>query len=334
MPCFAGKFGWRAVPLALAALALLVPSASFGAGEIPEIHTAKSDFDARTGAVAPTAGQLAAVDALGAEARWNDFGTPRSLIKYGDFLATGLSGANAETVARNWLDTNGQIFRLDSAAGLELVNDSKLSESDGHAVTFRQEFGGVPATQDGHVTVGLTGTAADGWSVAYASSSLTGDSALAGQAQLSPAQAWVAAARNAGLDVSAGDVTGSRTEHGWTVLEVRGVTGEQRARLAAFPTPTDGVAPAYETYVVSGAANEPLAYKSFVDARSGDVLFRESIVEHLHQSEPEVFQGDLTRGWRLRSRPRALCGSTEHDLDRRRRDCRSPGKRHRPPPQA
>ena len=37
----------------LITLALLVPAATFGAGEIPEIHNAKSDFDARTGTVAP-----------------------------------------------------------------------------------------------------------------------------------------------------------------------------------------------------------------------------------------------------------------------------------------
>ena len=277
---------------AMAVLALLVPAATFGAGEIPEIHHAKSDYDARTGTVSPTAAQLEAVESLGADARWNRFGTPSSLIARDGFLATGLAAPSAEAAARDWLAANGEIFGVD-ASTLALVNDAKLARSNGHAVTFRQEFGGVPATQDGLVTVGLTGTAATGWDVAYASSSLTGDSALAGQPQLSAAQAWVAAARDAGLDVSASDITNTRTEHGWTVLEARGVEGEQRTRLAALPTATAGVAPAWETYVLSGLGDDPEAYKTFVDARNGTVLFRESIVEHVHQEQPEAFTGEL-----------------------------------------
>jgi extracellular elastinolytic metalloproteinase len=277
--------------LTLAALALLVPAATFGAGEIPEIHNAKSDFDARTGTVAPTAAQLSAVEALGAEARWNRFGTPSSLIDHDGLLATGLAAPSAETAARSWLASNSEIFG--NTAGLALLNDAKLAESNGHAVTFRQEFGGVPATQDGLVTVGVVGTAASGWSVAYASSSLSGDSALAGQPQLSPREGWVAAARDAGLDVSLADITSSTTEHGWTVLEADGVEGEQRTRLSAFPTATAGVAPAWETYVLSGLGSDPQAYKTFVDARNGTVLFRESIVEHVHQEQPEAFTGEM-----------------------------------------
>ena len=75
----------------LTVLALLVPAATFGAGDIPEIHSAKSDFDARTATVPPSAAQLSAVDALGAEARWNRFGTPSSLIDHDGLLATGLA---------------------------------------------------------------------------------------------------------------------------------------------------------------------------------------------------------------------------------------------------
>ena len=282
-------FGLFAVTLTV--LALLVPAATFGAGDIPEIHSAKSDFDARTGTVPPSAAQLSAVDALGAEARWNRFGTPSSLIDHDGLLATGLAAPSAEAAARSWLASNSAIFG--NTAGLALLNDAKLAESNGHAVTFRQEFGGVPATQDGLVTVGVVGTAASGWSVAYASSSLTGDSALAGQPQLSAREGWVAAARDAGLDVSLADITSATTQNGWTVLEADGVEGEQRTRLSAFPTATAGVAPAWETYVLSGLGNDPLAYKTFVDARNGTVLFRESIVEHVHQEQPEAFTGDL-----------------------------------------
>ncbi len=275
----------------LAVLALLVPAATFGAGEIPEIHNAKSDFDARTGTVAPTAAQLSAVEALGAEARWNRFGTPSSLIDHDGLLATGLAAPSAEAAARSWLASNSAIFG--NTAGLALLNDAKLAESNGHAVTFRQEFGGVPATQDGLVTVGVVGTAASGWNVAYASSSLSGRlgprraAAALGPRGLGRGRARRRARRVARRHHERDD------QNGWTVLEADGVEGEQRTRLSAFPTATAGVAPAWETYVLSGLGNDPLAYKTFVDARNGTVLFRESIVEHVHQEQPEAFTGDL-----------------------------------------
>jgi hypothetical protein len=55
---------------------------------------------------------------------------------------------------------------------LELVNDSKLVQSDGHAVVFRQTFGGQAAGHDGLITVGV----ANG-RVAYVSSTAAGSRA-------------------------------------------------------------------------------------------------------------------------------------------------------------
>ena len=47
----------------------------------------------------------------------------------------------------------------------------------------------------------------------------------------------------------------------------------------AFPTVSHGYIPAYETLVVDTQAAEPTAYRVFVDARSGTVLARESLVD-------------------------------------------------------
>ena len=122
--------GIRHVRLALATALFVVlafaPPAAADAG--------LEDTDARSGSVAPTAEQLAAVSSLGAQASWNQFGTPRSLIKFGGYLATGLAGADAASVARSWLDANKELFNLSSVDGLSVVSASRLTRSNGHAV--------------------------------------------------------------------------------------------------------------------------------------------------------------------------------------------------------
>ena len=46
-----------------------------------------------------------------------------------------------------------------TSSALDLVNDSPLVGSDGHAVLFRQRFGGLTAGHDGMITVGVTARA-------------------------------------------------------------------------------------------------------------------------------------------------------------------------------
>jgi hypothetical protein len=134
------------------ALALLFPVAALGAGEV------LPDLDARTGNVAPTAGQQAIVAQMGASVSWNRFGTPESLVKQGGFLAQGVSGATAAAAALNWVDANKALFRLGSTSGLKLMSDERMLRSNGYAVVFRQEFGGLSVAEGGILTVGIVGT--------------------------------------------------------------------------------------------------------------------------------------------------------------------------------
>jgi extracellular elastinolytic metalloproteinase len=187
---------------------------------------------------------------MGAEATWNDFGTPASLIKYGGYLATGLSGPDAATVARSWVSRNKALFRLGSIDGLRLASDSRLPRSDGYAVVFEQELGGLRAAEDGKLIVGVVGTAANGWKVAYASSSITGESALAGARNLSAQEAWLKAAADVGRGLSAPDLRNSKRDGEWTIFGVSGIAEAQRARLVALPTPRNGVRTAWETVFV------------------------------------------------------------------------------------
>ena len=235
-----------------------------------------ADLDARKASVAPTGAQQDIVNALDAQARWNEFGTPRSLIRDGGFLATGIKAGNAEAAARAFVSDHLALFRLSSLDTLELENVAKLGDS-GRAVNFRQRLGGRPATAGGTLTLALR-QAQNGWSVAYASSSLTGDETLSGAAKISPAQAWARSARAVGVDASIAQLRTTGRKAGWTQLAAGGAARPGLVREVAFPTPKSGAVAAYETYVDRSASE---SYRQIVDATTGDVLFRESATDNL-----------------------------------------------------
>ncbi|HSK15589.1 MAG TPA: M36 family metallopeptidase [Gaiellaceae bacterium] len=265
----------------VAALALSAGPTAWAVVDIGEIHPVEvANLDVRPAGVEPTAAQLAAVEALGATARFNELGTPQSLLRHGGFLATGIGADTAADAAFAWLDENKKLFRLSSLDGLELVSEGELRGSSGHAVLFRQTFGGLAASPDGALVVGVVGSADTGWSVAYVSSRLAGDTELTGTAELTAREAWVAAAEAVGEDAALADVSVEGRESGWTRLEVEGFDEPQSVRAAAFPT-RNGAIRAFETTVVAGDDHgHAEAYWQVVDARNGRVLFRESVVYH------------------------------------------------------
>jgi hypothetical protein len=269
----------RIRPFSLAFLALLVvPAALLAVGQILDLHRALPDYDSRVGqAVAPSTQALSLVASLGAHATWNAFGTPQSLIKYGDYLATGLP-ADAVTAARAWIQANKALFRLSDAgvSSLELVNDSPITGTQGHAVLFRQTFGGLPAAQDGMITVGVI----EG-KIAYVSSSAAGDQAAPGAPTIDATTAWLDAATSIGRTVSLAAISATRLDNSWTLFDVSGFAQPQRARLVGFPTPANGVRPAYETIVLDAHGGSATAYTLFVDAQTGQVLFRQNRVYQL-----------------------------------------------------
>src|SRR5207248_11494608 len=125
---------------------------------------------------------------VGADVTGARVGAHPSSVTYGGYLATGWS-ADPVTAARGFVTANKALFRLSDqgVSNLELLNDSPLAGSDGHAVLFRQTFGGLPATQDGLITVGVV----DG-KIAYVSSSSAGDGSAPAAAVLGPQEAGCA----------------------------------------------------------------------------------------------------------------------------------------------
>jgi len=146
----------------------------------------------------------------------------------------------------------------------------------GAAVLLRQRFGALPAGVDGLVTVGVR----DGQAL-FASSSLSRDTGAPPPAALSAGQAVLAAARDAGRTVSAALVAERGRRGRWTVFEAPGFTDLVHVRPVAVPTPGDGVRAAFQVVLVDEQAAEPLGFTSYVDARTGSVLVREDIADHL-----------------------------------------------------
>jgi extracellular elastinolytic metalloproteinase len=256
-----------------------------------------SDLDAREGMVAPAAEQVAAAERLDARVDWNPFGTPQSMIRYGGYLGPGIEAATPVEAALAWVAGNRALLRLPSTTGLELVNASRLEDSDGYAILFQQSFEGLRAAEGGLLTVAVEGSAARGWKVAYVSSSLTPDATLSGEPTLSAVQAWLIAAADVRVSIDASAVGRVRSERDWSVFAVAGFPEPQRARLVAIPMPGDGARVAYETIVLHDDLG--FVYQHYVDARTGAVLVRKDILEQAGEEEAETAASPTTPRWKV-----------------------------------
>jgi hypothetical protein len=279
---------------------ILLPSSALPVVQITAQSPDLADFDSRVGTIAPTQAQRAHAKRIKARVSWGQFGTPASVSRQGKFLARGIRGKTAPDAAMWYLKRHKTLFGLKSVSGLRFEGANRLGTSSGWAVNYRQVFGGLAASESGLITVGVTGSRARGWKVAYISSSLTRDRALSGSVKLSSASAWSSAARNAGLSRSVANIISRKVTRGWTHLNVAGVQGTQMSRLVAFPTLRRGVLPAFENIVLDLKRDNPLAARVFVDATSGRVLARMNLVDNLSHgkiklaaSESYSFSGEL-----------------------------------------
>jgi extracellular elastinolytic metalloproteinase len=273
---------WPATPVIVAVLAvgaaLVVPAgAAVQPAPPPDAQIQGEsevvlDVDRRTGRDRPTAAQREAAAALGAEVRWNRFGTPQSVFAPGGFLASGLSKDPVEA-ARTFLRQQRSLFGLSDAEVADLAVLGVNAIGAGNAVLLRQRFGGVPAGHDGLVALGIR----DG-RVAYISSSLSEATSLAAGPAVPPERGFAVAAGSAGRPVSRDDVETLGRREGWTRLAVEGFDDPQRIREVAVPLPTGAARPAYETVVAD--PEDSLGFSVFVDAATGEVLIRESLIDY------------------------------------------------------
>jgi extracellular elastinolytic metalloproteinase len=280
----------RVIIVSFVVMTFLAPISAFGQLNLWDAPQGLPDLDNRAGQVTPTAQQMGLVDSMGARAEWNQFGTVHTMLKYGGFLATGLSG-DPVSAAREWVRANRVLFRLSdqNVTDLELVSDGVTPYSTAHAVLFRQRFGSLFPTQDGLINVAIVNG-----NVYHVWSSSAGDQPAPAAATLTPTQAWLDAAASVNHIVPVANVLSAIVDkqNNWTVLKVAGFPQEQRVRLTALPTPTNGVRPAYEANVVYVQGHIADAYTVFVDARTGEVLYRANRVNWAAPApETTVFTG-------------------------------------------
>jgi hypothetical protein len=289
---------------ALTASALLVglaqlPSSSYAAPEDGpadafvgwgDSPAGLGDLDTR-GTALPTVLQRRAAAALDADIRWNDLGTPSSVLPRAGHLGTASSSDPVEA-ARTWIRQHRDLLGLTTAQvdALELVNNQELAGSPARAVLFRQRFGDLAPAIGSMVTVGVAGG-----KIAYVSSSLTRTTGAPETAELTPVQAWLTAARNVGLEVEPADVIGTvadKAAEGWTRLRVDGLVQEQMSRLRALALADGSVRPVFEANVIDVQGGSAFAYTVMVDAVTGDVLHRQNQVEHSSDAFP--INGEIT----------------------------------------
>jgi extracellular elastinolytic metalloproteinase len=248
------------------------------------------DLDLR-GTALPSATQRQAVAGLGAvDVRWNQFGTPTSLLPADGSLGPA-SSSDPVVAARTWLSRNAAVFGLTAGqvADLEVVNNQRLAQSDARAVLFRQRFGDLTPARASMVTVGV----ANG-EIAYVSSSITRTTGTPAAAELSPLQAWARAAANVGRALEAGDLDAitSNTSEGWTRLTVPGFAQEQQVRLRALALADGSVRPVFEANVVDVQRGSAFAYTLMVDAVTGKILHRQNQAEN--SNDAFQFTGSVT----------------------------------------
>jgi extracellular elastinolytic metalloproteinase len=278
----------------LAALALVATTLATGAAQLPALAStsapllsaptvatpgdavrALTDIDT-TGTALPTAAQKLAATALGATVRWNEFGTPASLFSPGGDLGQATS-TNPVTAARSWLTSHRAVLGLSTSqlAGLRLVNNQKLAQSQAHAVLFQQTFGGLAPANGSLVTVGVANRR-----IAYVSSSLTRTTQRPVAATLTPLQGWVKAAASVGRAVDLAGLSSVTDALGWSRFSVPGFAQQQQARIRALGFADGSVRPVVQANVVDVQGGQALGYTVLVDAVTGKVLWRHNVVDN------------------------------------------------------
>ena len=247
------------------------------------------DLDLR-GTALPSTTQRQAATGLGAvDLRWNQFGTPSSILPADGSL--GAAPGDPVAAARAWLSRNAAVFGLTAGqvAALEVVNNQQFAQSEARAVLFRQKFGELTPARASMVTVGVANR-----EIAYVSSSITRTTETPQRAVLSPLKAWSKAAANVGRTLDAGDrdAITSRTGGGWTRLTVPGFAQEQQVRLRALALADGSVRPVFESNVVDVQKGSAFAYTLMVDAVSGKILHRQNQAEN--SNDAFQFTGSVT----------------------------------------
>lgn len=300
-------------PLALISAGAVVFAglgAASGASALLPPPTPDSVVDIRAAVdalIQPTAEQVAAVGRVlaaggsGSRVSWDArYGTPRTIRPTVGGALSGPRSGSAVAVARGWLTDQRAMLGLSEAdiAAMVVRRDHLLPGTGTGVVNLTQVFGGVAAARGGSVGIAV---ASDGRVLSYTGST-SRTSGLAGSFDLSPESVL---SKVAGLLAPQTSYTPSLTgaaKASFQVVASGPFAAESYVRKAAFGTAAGGRA-AYQVLFVK-AQNE--AYDVLVDAQSGEVLYRRSLVQHEGPLDPE--------GTVYRNYPGAPAGGTPEQV--------------------
>ena len=250
-------------------------------------HASDSTVDTRLGSplVKPTLAQRNAVKALvsaggsATSVTWdNRFGTPRTITPgAGQALSAARSGSAVE-VARAFVTKNRAAFGLTEAdvSALSVTRNHKLAKLDVTVVNLTQTVNGVPASRGGSMGLAVDGKGR----VLSLTGSIAPNTSLLGSYKLAPS----AALTMVGTALNAPKVTpkAAGTTAGFDKFKT-GLASESYVKKAVFPT-ADGARAAYRVLFIQSLDE---AYDVLVDAETGKVLYKKSLVQH--ESEGIVF---------------------------------------------
>ena len=205
-----------------------------------------ADLDTRTASIAPSQAQLDAVADLGAVARWTDFGTPESLIRYGGFLAEGIQADSAAEAALSFLDAN--------RSPLPARLDRRARGGHGGAAGRQRARRRLPA--DRGRPARLARRRCVGWArsvgkrlegrLRLLDARRIGRPGQGSPSSLGP-EALAEALDDAGEQVSVVEMAAAGSVNGWRKMDVAGLRDDQLFRRIAFATPSRGMRVAFET---------------------------------------------------------------------------------------
>ena len=254
---------------------------------------ADGDVDNRGAVAQPSERQRSAAGQGSTTVRWNRYGTPATLVPRPELRQR--VSQDPVAVARSFLVANRAVFGVSSAGvdAMEVLVSRPMGQ--GAYVLVRQRFGALPSIVDGLASFGIR----DG-AVVYLSSTLSPGNSAPEPATIAPDEALTKAAEDAGVPTAALNTT--------------------RVRLGAVPMPGAAPRSAYQVVLVAG---DDTGYATYVDARTGDVLLREDLVDHESDNpEWDVFPAnppadyssrDTRQRWCLT--PRRGCARTVSTAD-------------------
>lgn len=258
------------------------PVNALSSNELAKDHN-HENFDIRknSSAILPDHSQIQAANSFiqetgtGTKISWNStFGTPSFISKNQGYL-TPPSSYNSETIARNWLKENSQMFGLSSnqADSLSVIKNHSIPGSDLQTVVFQQTFSGIESANGGRIIVSVN---KDGRILSVASNASKA-SEMDEAHTLSSKDALLSVVKEHLPELNYTPVLNGSNK-GWE--EYAGgdtLPTVQRVKKSAFVT-SDGVRPAYRVLFIEKLNK---GKEVVVDGVTGKTLFERSLVQNL-----------------------------------------------------